>query len=211
MFRFLVGRIVAAMVATMRKRYNYDGSYLEEVASVSGGGAVRLMLLPLFSQYRAGASVDLWAGAAAGSTRDGDCGPCLQLVVDMALESGADAQRLHAALAQQFDAAGDTGLGYRFAQAVIHDGAELQEVRNEIQHRFGEQALVSLSITAATARSWPVIKRGLGHGQACQAVIVDEQRLALAEYVDDSDAAANTANIVNRTTVTNVTTTTASV
>lgn len=186
MFRFLVGRMVSTVVANMHKRYNYDGSYLAEVASVSGGGAVRLMLLPLFSQYRAGASVDLWAGAAAGSTRDGDCGPCLQLVVDMALEHGADAQRLHAALAQQFDAAGDTGLGYRFAHAAIHDGADLQDLREEIQHKFGEQALVSLSITAATGRSWPVIKRGLGHGQACQAVVIDQQRLALADYSGNS-------------------------
>jgi hypothetical protein len=55
MLKFLINR----MVAVMRIRYNYDSAYLQEVASVSSGGAICLMLLPLVSQYRAGGSVDL--------------------------------------------------------------------------------------------------------------------------------------------------------
>lgn len=161
-------------VAAMRRRYGYDGGYMEEVAAVSGGGALRLMLLPLLSQYRGSAPVDLAAGAAVASTREGDCGPCLQLAVDMALEQGASARDLRRALAGEPERAGTAGLGYRFARAAIDDGADLAQLRQEIIDRHGEAAVVALSIAAATGRSWPVIKRGLGHGQACSLVTVGD-------------------------------------
>ncbi len=163
----------------MRRRYDYDGSYLEEVAQASPGAAFRLMLLPLFSQYRNGATVDLWAGAALASTRDGDCGPCLQLVVNAALEQGANPELLRAALAGDMEQAGETGLGYRFALACIHDQPGLPAVREEVLQAYGAAALASLSIAASTGRAWPVLKRGLGHGQACQAVVIGDRSLAL--------------------------------
>lgn len=170
MLRFIVRRIVAAM----RKRYDYDGSYMEEVAAVSSGGALRLMLLPLLSSYRGGAPIDLAAGAAVASTREGDCGPCLQLAVDMALEQGASPDDLHRALAGDPAGAGETGLGYRFARAAIEDGADLVELRAEILARHGERAVVAVSLAAAMGRTWPVIKRGLGYGQACRLVTVGD-------------------------------------
>ncbi|NND67702.1 MAG: hypothetical protein HKN19_08955 [Halioglobus sp.] len=132
------------------------------------------MLLPLLSGYRGDAPIDLVAGAAVASTREGDCGPCLQLAVDMALEEGAHPENLHRALAGDLAGAGDTGLGYRFARAAIEDGAELALLREEIVASHGESAVVALSLAAATGRTWPVIKRGLGHGQACRLVTVGD-------------------------------------
>lgn len=175
MIKFLARRAANAM----ERKYNYDSTYLREVADVSRGGALRLSLLSLLSGYDKGAPVDLWAGAAVASTREGDCGPCLQLVIDMALEKGANPGCLRAALQQDFDAARLTGLGFRFAQAAIADGSELDSLREEIIGQYGEQAVISLSITAATSRSWPVVKRGLGHGRACQAVEIDNTKIEL--------------------------------
>ena len=164
----------------MDRRYGYDASYLPEVATVSAGGALRLsVFLPLLSGYRAGAPVDLWAGAVIASTRDGDCGPCLQLVIDMALEQGANPAALRDALEGRLHEAGITGLGYRFGLAAISGAEDLPSLRQRIRDEFSEQALVSLSITAATGRAWPVVKRGLGHGMACTAVSIDHQRLSL--------------------------------
>lgn len=178
MIRYLANRMADAMQA----RYNYDASYLREVAGVSTGGALRLgVLLPLLSGFRTGCPVDLWAGAAVASTREGDCGPCLQLVIDMAIERGAHAGDLRAVLEGDLAAAGLTGLGYRFALAAIADDESLESLHREVGERFGEKAVVSLAITAATGRAWPVIKRGLGHGKACQAVEIERRTLRLQE------------------------------
>ncbi len=179
MIRFLANRMADAM----QNRYNYDGTYLREVAAVSNGGALRLgVLLPMLSGYRTGCPVDLWAGAALASTREGDCGPCLQLVIDMAIERGANAQDLRAVLGGNAADAGLTGLGYRFALAAIDDGEDLQALRGEVRERFSDKAVVALSITAATGRAWPVIKRGLGHGGACQAVEINREQVGLAPF-----------------------------
>jgi hypothetical protein len=183
MIKYLVGKSVAAM----KKRYDYDAGYLLEVAEASTGGVLRLGFLPLLSQYQAGVPVDVWAGAAMASTRDGDCGPCLQLVVNAAIEKGADTAALRAALQGDYELAGDTGLGYRFGLAAIRDGVELDPLRDELQQRFGEQSVISLSIAAATGRAWPVIKRGLGHGRSCQAVTINDVQVDL---VKDSAASA---------------------
>jgi len=168
--RYLANRAANAM----ERSVNYDATYLREVAATSEGAALRLGLLPQLSQYRDGAPIDLWAGAAVASTRDGDCGPCLQLVVDMATNQGANAGALEQALKGNWSAAGQTGLGFRFAEAAISGNGELDALRDEIEHEFGKRAVVSLSISSATARCWPVIKRGLGHGKVCQAVKIGD-------------------------------------
>lgn len=178
MIRYLAKRMADAM----QHRYHYDAGYLREVAAVSGGGALRLgVFLPLLSGFRDGCPVDLWAGAAVASTREGDCGPCLQLVIDMAIERGASAQDLRTVLEGNPEGAGMTGLGFRFALAAITDSEALESLRAEVRNRVGDRAVVALSITAATGRAWPVIKRGLGHGRACQAVAIDREVVTLAQ------------------------------
>lgn len=183
MIRFLANRMADAM----QTQYDYDSTYLREVAAISSGGALRIgALLPLLSGYRAGCPVDLWAGTAVASTREGDCGPCLQLVIDMAIERGANALHLRTVLEGNPEAAGMTGLGYRFGLAAISDSEELETLRSEIRERFSDKAVVSLSITAATGRAWPVIKRGLGHGHACRAVEIDREKVGLAQLMRGS-------------------------
>lgn len=176
MIRFLTRRAARQM----QRRYGYDASYLNEVAAVSSGGAFRLGLLPLFSQYGAGVPAALWAGTAVASTLDGDCGPCVQLVVDVALQRGVPAQQLRAALGGDLEHAGLVGVGMQFARASINDTHDLEQLREGIKNHYGEQALVSLSIAAATGRCWPVIKRGLGHGKMCQAVRIDGLTIEVA-------------------------------
>lgn len=179
MIRYLANRMADAM----QSRYDYDGTYLREVASVSSGGALRLgLFLPMLSGYSAGCPVDLWAGAAVASTREGDCGPCLQLVIDMAIERGANPDALCTTLQGHPEAAGLTGLGFRFALAAITDDESLEDLRTEIRRSFSEKAVISLSITAATGRAWPVIKRGLGHGHLCQSVRIDRKTVDLPRF-----------------------------
>ena len=151
---------------------DYDTTYLHEVTEISAGAAVRYLGLPLLSQMSSPAP-EVWAGAALASVLDGDCGPCVQLVVNSALRAEVDPGRIKACLARDFEAAGDVGLGFRFAEAAISDGKNLEELRVEVLERHGPKAMVSASYAAATCRAYPVMKRGLGHGKACQQVSVD--------------------------------------
>lgn len=152
----------------LERRYAYDASYAHHVIGVSRGAGLRLAMFPLISQYRGPkAGQMVWAGALFASTREGDCGPCAQLVVDMAVEAGVPAETLRACAEGRAEEAGDVGLGYRFAMAAIADTPEAGALGEEIAQRYGEAARVAASFAAATGRFYPVFKRGLGHGQVC--------------------------------------------
>ncbi|MEM7200215.1 MAG: hypothetical protein AAF628_08110 [Planctomycetota bacterium] len=158
--------------------YDYDTSYLHGITDVSAGAAARYLALPLLSQMKQPAP-EVWAGAALASTLEGDCGPCLQLIVNIALETGIDADKIRACLSGDLDTAGDVGLGFRFARAAIEDDATFAELRDEISASHGDKAVIAASYATATCRSYPVMKRGLGYGHACRAVTVEGVELAL--------------------------------
>ena len=155
----------------LAKRYSYDTSYMSHVVETSAEAGVRLSLLPLFTQFQGPkAARNVWAGAMLGSTQEGDCGPCVQLIVDMALEAAVPKDQLALCLQGDAVAAGDVGLGFRFAQAAIANVHELEDLRAEIDRRFGPAAVTAASFAAASRRIYPVLKRGLGFGQTCSSV-----------------------------------------
>lgn len=159
-------------------RYNYDADYMTHIADTSTTAGVRLSLLPLYSQFQGPkAARDVWAGAILGSTQEGDCGPCVQLVVDMALELGVPAEQIACCLEGNAATAGDVGLGFRFSHAAIENLRELDELRSEIEKRFGATALAAVSFAASSGRIYPVLKRGLGFGQSCSMVYIKNEAI----------------------------------
>lgn len=171
--------LIHKAISSWSRSYNYDATYLHEIADVSSAAALRFMGLPLLSQMQQ-PSPALWAGAALGSVLDGDCGPCAQLIVDDAVRAGVDTGLLHACLAGRYDEAGPVGLGFRFAVAAMADTSDLDSTREEIERTYGQLAVISVSYAAASCRAYPVLKRGLGHGALCQKIELDGASLNVA-------------------------------
>lgn len=161
-------------------RYGYDTGYMAHIADTSVSAGLRLTAFPLISQYR-GPTLDLWAGALLGSTLEGDCGPCAQLVVDVAIEAGVPADRLALCIQGRAEEASDVGLGFRFAQAAIADAPELGTLRIEIESRHGPAAVTAASFAASSGRMYPVLKRGLGFGHACSVLSVGNVKVERAQ------------------------------
>ena len=167
MIRWLLHKGTRAFEA----RYDYDASYQHRLIDISKGAGLRMAVLPLFSQYR-GPKVgrQVWLGAIFASTLEGDCGPCSQLILDMAAEAGADMAPFRMCAAGQAKDAGDVGLGFRFAMAAISGDAEADSLRAEIETAFGAETLAAATFGAAFGRVYPVLKRGLGYGKTCQSL-----------------------------------------
>lgn len=164
------------------RAYNYEVSYMLDVINTSAGAGMRLSAFPLISQYRGPkAAQQVWVGAIFASTLEGDCGPCAQLVVDMAVKAGADPALLKRCFDGDAHSAGDVGLGFRFAMAAIHGDLEADALRQEIEDKFGPRAVIAASFAAGSGRFYPVFKRGLGHGYACTRLdFADQPALELA-------------------------------
>lgn len=168
-------------IQQFENRYRYDASYMRHVLDTSTSAALRLSALPFYSQYRGPAQAkNVWAGAILGSTLEGDCGPCVQLVLDMAVEAGVPEDQL--ALCMQGLAREDSevGLGFLFAQAAIADRPELEALRVRIEEEYGPDAVVAASFAASAGRMYPVLKRGLGYGQTCSKVEIAGQELKVS-------------------------------
>lgn len=172
----MIKAILHAGARAFGRKYNYGVGYMHHVIDTSAGAGLALSLFPMVSQHRGPKEARaVWFGALLASTLDGDCGPCGQLVVDLALEQGVPSEALLAAVEGRLDAAGDVGLGFRFAQAAIARSYEPNDYAEIIRARFGEHALVAASFAAATGRFYPVFKRGLGEGHACRRIDVAGQ------------------------------------
>lgn len=168
-------------ISKFEKRYDYDAGYMRHIVDASTSAGLRLSAMQLYAQYAGPPKGrNVWAGAILGSTLEGDCGPCVQLVLDMAVKGGVPADQL--ALCMQGMARDDSevGLGFLFAQAAIADTLELEPLRARIEARYGPEALVAVSFAASSGRIYPVLKRGLGFGQTCSKVRIGGQELKVS-------------------------------
>lgn len=160
-------------IRRMERETDYDASYMHEVLNTSLKAGIKLSLLPLMSQHREDAPAELWHGAALASVLEGDCGPCAQLLINFALADGIQPDLLRAMVARDFGAMSDEArLGFQFSEAAMADKPETMELREQIRQQYGERTLVALAFAITFSRSYPVFKRALGHGTACQKLTI---------------------------------------
>jgi hypothetical protein len=169
MLRYFLNRTITAF----ERRWNYDASYMRELLAFSPWAFIKFGLVTSLGR---GPEAPPAAVAAVGlvGTLTEDCGPCVQIGVDMALAHGLPRETLQAILAGDVAAMGpDAALGYAFARASLaRNLEEADTAREEIIRRWGQRGLTALSLTLMTSRTYPTLKYALGHGRACSRVEV---------------------------------------
>ncbi|WP_373003266.1 hypothetical protein [Hyphomonas sp.] len=164
----MIGWFLNRQARAFGKRYDYDTAYMYDVINTSSKAGMRMAAFPYATGFRGPpAAGEVMAGAMLASTLDGDCGPWAQLVVNMVIQAGGNPAKLQLCAEGRDAEAGDVGMGFRFAKAAISGDPIADDLRAEIEARFGKEAVVAASFAAATGRWYPVFKRGLGHGMAC--------------------------------------------
>ena len=155
------------MIRNFELRYNYDASYMREINQVSASATIRLLSFSGITNYR-GKEQAVWGGAALAATLHGDCGPCAQLMVDRLLELKLAPEQIQACFAGDFEGAGSLGLGYQFAQAVLTNSTAIEALAEKIKTNYGQESLIAAAYAASTYATYPLLKRALGHAEACQ-------------------------------------------
>lgn len=110
------------------------------------------------------------AGLAAAMVED--CGPCVQIHVNLGSKDGVSERTLQGLVQRRLDVVeADAALGFRYGEAVAR-GEDASDCRDAIIAQWGEKALIELAFVVATARFYPAIKRGMGYAHACEKVKV---------------------------------------
>jgi hypothetical protein len=175
MFKFLLHRIVSQM----ERRYDYDATYLHELVDTSSAGAVRYFTAQSYGRWQGPVPRDAWHASAIGAALVEDCGPCVQIASDRAVEAGMPGATIKALLSGQ-PADADAKLGFDFARALLSATDNLDSLREAVEARWGRKGIVALATMAMYSRNFPVLKRALGHAKTCQRVRVAGTEVAVA-------------------------------
>jgi hypothetical protein len=174
----MIRKLMHSYVRRFERTFGYDASYMHDVVEASPAAAMKFSLLQMMANHREDVSADAWHAAHLAGALSEDCGPCVQISVDMATREGMEPEKLAALVRGDIDAAGpDAALGFRFAIAVANNADTVMAVVEQVRARFGERGLVSLAFSVTTARMFPTLKRGLGHGAVCSKVVVSDQTI----------------------------------
>ena len=169
MLRYVLNRTITAF----ERRWNYDASYMRELIALSPWAFIKFGLVTSLGRRREAPASAMAAVGLVGTLTE-DCGPCVQISVDLALAAGVPAAILQAILAGDVAAMGpDAALGYDFARASLARNLEEADVaRDEVVRRWGQKGLTALALTLMASRTYPTLKYALGHGRACSRVQV---------------------------------------
>lgn len=160
------------------RQWSYDASYLHEISEMAPDTLVRFQTFQGLAAYQGAAPSLLLAGATLGAMLEEDCGPCAQLTVDMVLARGVSPSVVRALIDGDHENTEPSAvLGFRFAQALMHGNEALPELRHAITRQYGKSAVLAAAYAVLVARSYPLLKRALGHGQACLRLSVDGETL----------------------------------
>ncbi|MGO9358489.1 MAG: hypothetical protein ACLP1D_12575 [Xanthobacteraceae bacterium] len=169
MLKFVARR----MLRQFRTHYNYDTSYMETMLREAPAAFFKFAKLMSIARYREVVPVEAcFAAKLVGALKE-DCGPCTQLVVDMAREAGVADDQIEAVLSAAPAAMTTaTALGYHFARAVADRTADDDVCRDAVRGQWGEKGVIELTLALQVGRIFPMVKAGLGHAMACRRVVI---------------------------------------
>lgn len=167
----------------MEKRYDYDAAYAHEMLDASPTAFRRFMKMQMAGgNWRDGASPNAWFAAGIAGALVEDCGPCVQIAADMAMEVGMPGDIIKALLSGTPTDA-DAQLGFDYGRALLLASPNLDELREKIEAQWGKPALLAISLRAMTGRNFPVIKRAMGHAKTCQRVRIGNADVTVNELL----------------------------
>ena len=144
-----------------------ESGYLYELATAPGHALEKFMHFMPAAMHRHEAPPELFHLARIGATLEEDCGPCALIVARGALGDGVPRALVNAALAGGRELAGDRLAAFEFGRAVAGHSADAFALGDAIEQRSGRAVRLELALTAALARGYPALKRGLGLSKSC--------------------------------------------
>lgn len=170
--------------------YDYDVSYMRYMLTHAPAAYGKFATLTEASAHREAAPVEAaFAAKLVGAVAE-DCGPCVQLVADMAREAGVAPEQVEAVLTRDPARMSDnTALGFRFADAVVRAAPHEDEAREAVLAQWGEAGLIDLVLGLQLGRMYPMVKKGLGFGKTCKRIQVGNASIPVVKTVLAIEAA----------------------
>lgn len=160
--------IVRFVQREVERRLSVRADYLGALGEASFSGFLKFLLFLPAAGHRSRTSAVLIHAVKIVATKEEDCGPCVQMAVNAALDDGVAPDIVSAVLRREkHQMPEDVALVVTFAETVLSRDGSDDAPREEIRLRIGPSAVAELSLAIATARVFPTLKRGLGFARSC--------------------------------------------
>lgn len=170
MLRWFIRRKLAAE----EKRLGESMDYLRHVVDTSPAAFLRFASIMPLANSRKVLPKDAWFVAQIVTVQQEDCGPCLQITVNLAQQDGVDQKLIGTVLDGNCDAlSNEMSDVYRFASSVAAGSDGGDELRETLRARYGDRGLIELSFAIASGRIPPTVKRALGYAKSCSQVRIN--------------------------------------
>jgi alkylhydroperoxidase family enzyme len=145
--------------------------YIRHILRTSLNSFVKFALFMPLSQHRQKLPAAPYHVARILAIRDEDCGTCVQIEVNLALQNGLSAEVLHAVLENRPEDLPDNLADvYWFTKAVIGASGQEDKYREGIRALYGETGLVELALAISSSRVFPITKRSLDYATSCASI-----------------------------------------
>lgn len=158
------------MITAFGEKYGYDVTYLHKLLRASPEGYRLFDAVRPMAAYRSVLPTEAYYVARIEAMRSEDCGPCLQLALDMAREEGVSAEVLRAAWEREAFAEEALDDVRSFSRAVAENRPYDDMVAQRVADRYGDEGVAELALCIASSRIFPTLKRALGEAKSCSRV-----------------------------------------
>ena len=159
------------MLEGFQNHYNYDTTYMKEML-VSNPKAYEIFeaFLPMAS-FKDKAPTDVIFVAKLATMKNEDCGKCLQLNVDMALETGVDKEIIKEVVFNEGkNLSRDLKEIYDFTLAVANKEDIEANLYDKINKKYSKAILTEIALTIASTKVFPAVKRVLNDFHSCSVI-----------------------------------------
>ena len=171
--RGLVQRFIFSWIDSFEKQSGVSADYCRWMANVSPRAFMKFGKLGKLAQYRRALPADASAVAHLVAARSEDCGPCVQISINLSLRGGLSKDILRAVLDRQPDRLPPKLADvYHFAEAVV-TGVEDDALRERVRDHYGDEALIEMGLALAVGRTFPVVKRTIGYAKSCSLMKIE--------------------------------------
>ena len=158
--------------------------YLRYILDVSPAAFLRFASMIPFANSRSVLPKEAWFVAQIVTLRHEDCGPCLQIAINLARQSGVDTTLIRAVLdGSPNDLPREMEDVRQFTNCVLRPSGDEDTFRETLRQRYGDRGLIELSYAIASSRIPPTVKRVLGYAKSCSEVTLKTHRFAAQAVV----------------------------
>ncbi|PVE23639.1 hypothetical protein DC522_14400 [Microvirga sp. KLBC 81] len=181
-------RLLRFGLERFEKRWSYDAGYLKDIAVASPPATLRFLLSNHPKPSRSVLPPEAYHAARLSAVLQEDCGPCAQLMIDMAIADGVKAESIVAIVEKRYVELSPVVAAVCEYVSSVCRGENAEELVEELRKHVPEKGLIALLFAASEARAYPFLKRGLGQAKACGLLRIQDD-LVVRRHVSP-DAAA---------------------